>query len=113
MKMTRFSLADHVSIRLNPVCTYQQPSQRTHGVRLTPLGTFSTKLTDILYDSLQDTMSVKGAAKGQVDGGGDSSGGTIGPFIVAAIDFGTTFSGYAFSFKHDYEKDPCQVCMQL
>lgn len=109
MKMTRFSLADHVSIRLNPVCTYQQPLQRTHGVRLTPFGTFSTKLTDILYDSLQDTMSVKGAAKGQVDGGGDSSGGTIGPFIVAAIDFGTTFSGYAFSFKHDYEKDPCQI----
>ncbi|XP_062582246.1 heat shock 70 kDa protein 12B-like [Saccostrea cucullata] len=26
--------------------------------------------------------------------------------IVAAIDFGTTFSGYAFSFLHEYKKDP-------
>lgn len=26
--------------------------------------------------------------------------------IVAAIDFGTTYSGYAFSFLHEYEKDP-------
>ena len=42
-----------------------------------------------------------------MDGGKD--GATLGPFIVAAIDFGTTFSGYAFSFKHDYEKDPTQV----
>ena len=48
-------------------------------------------------------------SKGQVDGGADKSTGAIGPFISAAIDFGTTFSGYAFSFKHDYEKDPCQV----
>jgi len=23
--------------------------------------------------------------------------------LVAAIDFGTTYSGYAFSFKHDYQ----------
>ena len=44
---------------------------------------------------------------GQVDGG--KGGSCLGPFIVAAIDFGTTFSGYAFSFKHDYEKDPTQV----
>lgn len=29
--------------------------------------------------------------------------------VVAAIDFGTTFSGYAFSFKHEYEKDPTKV----
>ncbi|KAK3602827.1 hypothetical protein CHS0354_026379 [Potamilus streckersoni] len=29
--------------------------------------------------------------------------------IVAAIDFGTTYSGYAFSFKHEYEKDPTKV----
>lgn len=27
-------------------------------------------------------------------------------YIVAAIDFGTTYSGYAYSFKHDFEKDP-------
>ncbi|XP_061163780.1 heat shock 70 kDa protein 12A-like [Saccostrea echinata] len=26
--------------------------------------------------------------------------------IVAAVDFGTTFSGYAFSFLHEYQKDP-------
>ncbi|KAK3602816.1 hypothetical protein CHS0354_026367 [Potamilus streckersoni] len=29
--------------------------------------------------------------------------------IVAAVDFGTTYSGYAFSFKHEYEKDPTKV----
>lgn len=29
--------------------------------------------------------------------------------IVAAIDFGTTFSGYAFSFRHEYEQDPLRV----
>ena len=29
--------------------------------------------------------------------------------LVAAIDFGTTFSGYAFSFKTDYEADPMKI----
>ena len=29
--------------------------------------------------------------------------------LVAAIDFGTTYSGYAFSFKHDYQNDPTKV----
>ncbi|KAL3878672.1 hypothetical protein ACJMK2_031003 [Sinanodonta woodiana] len=29
--------------------------------------------------------------------------------IVAAIDFGTTYSGYAFSFKHEYDKDPTKI----
>lgn len=29
--------------------------------------------------------------------------------LVAAIDFGTTYSGYAFSFRHDYEKDPSKI----
>lgn len=31
------------------------------------------------------------------------------PLISAAIDFGTTFSGYAFSFRHEYERDPLQI----
>lgn len=31
------------------------------------------------------------------------------PVIVAAIDFGTTFSGYAFSMRHDYEREPLQI----
>lgn len=26
-------------------------------------------------------------------------------FLVVAIDFGTTYSGYAFQFRHDYEED--------
>ena len=30
-------------------------------------------------------------------------------FIVAAIDFGTFYSGYAFSFKKDYDTDPTEV----
>lgn len=29
--------------------------------------------------------------------------------FVASIDFGTTFSGYAFSFKHEYEENPTAV----
>ena len=29
--------------------------------------------------------------------------------VVAAIDFGTTFSGYAFSFRHEFETDPLRV----
>ncbi|KAL3878543.1 hypothetical protein ACJMK2_030883 [Sinanodonta woodiana] len=29
--------------------------------------------------------------------------------LVAAIDFGTTYSGYGFSFRNDYEKDPCKI----
>ncbi|KAL4230349.1 Heat shock 70 kDa protein 12A [Mactra antiquata] len=29
--------------------------------------------------------------------------------LVAAIDFGTTFSGYAFQFKHEYQVDPSKV----
>ena len=40
-------------------------------------------------------------------GGGRKS--KSGKLVVAAIDFGTTFSGYAFSFNHDYETDPTKV----
>ncbi|XP_060603558.1 heat shock 70 kDa protein 12B-like isoform X1 [Ruditapes philippinarum] len=29
--------------------------------------------------------------------------------LVGAIDFGTTFSGWAFSFKHDYDSDPTKA----
>lgn len=29
--------------------------------------------------------------------------------LVAAIDFGTTYSGYAFSLKHDYQSDPAKI----
>lgn len=29
--------------------------------------------------------------------------------LVAAIDFGTTHSGYAYSFIHDYKKDPLKI----
>ncbi|XP_069129273.1 heat shock 70 kDa protein 12B-like [Argopecten irradians] len=29
--------------------------------------------------------------------------------VVAAIDFGTTYSGYAFSFRGDYQKDPLKI----
>ena len=32
-----------------------------------------------------------------------------GTLLVAAIDFGTTYSGYAFSTKHDYNRDPTTV----
>lgn len=29
--------------------------------------------------------------------------------LVAAIDFGTTYSGYAFSLLHEYKKDPLKI----
>ncbi|KAL5012748.1 hypothetical protein ScPMuIL_011299 [Solemya velum] len=29
--------------------------------------------------------------------------------MIAAIDFGTTFSGYAFSFRHELDRDPTKV----
>lgn len=29
--------------------------------------------------------------------------------LVAALDFGTTYSGYAFSFKSDYDEDPSLI----
>jgi len=29
--------------------------------------------------------------------------------LVAALDFGTTYSGYAFSLKHNYQKDPLKI----
>jgi len=31
--------------------------------------------------------------------------------LVAAIDFGTTYSGYAFSFKHDYQAGKLSHCV--
>lgn len=33
--------------------------------------------------------------------------------MIAAIDFGTTYSGYAFGFKNELDEDPTQVfCFQ-
>ncbi|XP_052787474.1 heat shock 70 kDa protein 12A-like [Mya arenaria] len=31
------------------------------------------------------------------------------PVLVAAIDFGTTYSSWAFSFQHEYDSDPTKV----
>lgn len=33
--------------------------------------------------------------------------------LVAAIDFGTTYSGYAFSFRHDYQSEPTKISTNL
>jgi hypothetical protein len=35
----------------------------------------------------------------------------VGKIMVAAIDFGTTYSGYAFSFRHEYEADKLKISM--
>ena len=35
--------------------------------------------------------------------------GIHGKLLVAAIDFGTTYSGWAFSFKHEYIRDPTDI----
>lgn len=32
--------------------------------------------------------------------------------IVAAIDFGTTYSGYAFSTRHDFQRDPTNATLR-
>lgn len=32
--------------------------------------------------------------------------------IVAAIDFGTTYSGYAFSTRHDFQRDPTNASLK-
>ena len=32
-----------------------------------------------------------------------------GSMIVAAIDFGTTYSGWAFSFQHEFQRDPLKI----
>lgn len=29
--------------------------------------------------------------------------------LVAAIDFGTTFSGYAYSLRHNFQKEPLKI----
>jgi hypothetical protein len=31
------------------------------------------------------------------------------PVLVAAIDFGTSFSGYAFSSRQDFDRDPLKI----
>ena len=32
-----------------------------------------------------------------------------GRLLAAAIDFGTTYSGYAFSFRDDFQRDPTKI----
>lgn len=32
-----------------------------------------------------------------------------GKLLVAAIDFGTAYSGYAYSFRNDYKLDPLKI----
>lgn len=32
---------------------------------------------------------------------------------MVAIDFGTSYSGYAFSFRHDYERDKLKISTNL
>ena len=39
----------------------------------------------------------------------DDRGDIFTKLAVAAIDFGTTYSGYAYSFHSDYKKDPLKV----
>mgnify|MGYP003691820595 CR=1 FL=1 len=52
------------------------------------------------FDYIQNINSVRRVA--------DMSSST--KLLVAAIDFGTTYSGYAFSFKHEHDSDPLKVC---
>ena len=36
-----------------------------------------------------------------------------GKFLVGAIDFGTTYSGWAYSFLNDYRSDPTKAIVRL
>ncbi|KAH3837914.1 hypothetical protein DPMN_111317 [Dreissena polymorpha] len=36
-----------------------------------------------------------------------------GSLLVAAIDIGTTYSGWAFSFKSEFDKDPTKVSAKV
>ncbi|KAH3818556.1 hypothetical protein DPMN_120277 [Dreissena polymorpha] len=29
--------------------------------------------------------------------------------VVASLDFGTTYSGWAYSFTHEFQQDPTQI----
>lgn len=59
------------------------------------------------------TKSAHGGGHGGTEHGGKHSGeggkSCCDKLVVAAIDFGTTYSGYAFSFKHEYEKECTKV----
>ena len=58
-------------------------------------------------------QSAHGGGHGGTEHGGKHSGeggkSCCDKLVVAAIDFGTTYSGYAFSFKHEYEKECTKV----
>lgn len=55
-------------------------------------------------------QTIKGGVQQATVVGGNSLGSDKkDKLLVAAIDFGTTYSGYAFSLKHDYQADPSKV----
>ena len=59
-------------------------------------------LEDNMVIAADKSLSIGGSYEsGQVLQEGDSSR----PFVVVAIDFGTTFSGYAFSFMHEQHSE--------
>ena len=41
--------------------------------------------------------------------GGQTKSKSGSHYVVAAMDFGTTYSGYAYSLTHEYESDPTKV----
>ncbi|KAH3823189.1 hypothetical protein DPMN_124988 [Dreissena polymorpha] len=38
-----------------------------------------------------------------------AQGDTSDPYAMASIDFGTTFSSWAYSFKHDFQQEPTKI----
>ncbi|XP_053390534.1 heat shock 70 kDa protein 12A-like [Mercenaria mercenaria] len=47
-----------------------------------------------------------------IDSKSNSRNRTSDTFLVAAIDFGTTFSGWAFSFKHEFMSEPTKASVK-
>jgi len=72
----------------------------------------ATRWRDIDGDLAALTMAEPAAARSDLDGGAEADGSSrrgpaaaAGHFVVVAVDFGTSLSGYAFAFV----RDPCRA----
>jgi hypothetical protein len=79
----------------NGYYNYNGHPEQIHSPTSTSLDKFSTTSNSPVHVALQSIIN-----NGR-SGSGSSSPSSDKHFVVAAIDFGTTYSGYAFSFTRD------------
>lgn len=80
----------------NGYYSYNGHIEQIHSPTSTSLDKFSTTSSNSpVHVSLQSIVN------GRSGSGSSSPSGSDKHFVVAAIDFGTTYSGYAFSFTRD------------